>query len=125
VGAAGTLTSLSLLWLATEAGAAPDTTLGSLLFRAEGWNVLVSALLFALGSAVFSWLLVRGRLVPLILAWLGVVASVLLVVALPLRMAGLIEATVVSLLWIPMALFEIPLAVWLIVKGVAPPRHPA
>src|SRR4249919_2643431 len=31
---------------------------------------------FAVGSALFSWLLLRGRMIPVGLAWLGVVASV-------------------------------------------------
>ena len=32
---------------------------------------------FAVGSALFSWLLLRGRMIPVALAWLGVIASAL------------------------------------------------
>jgi hypothetical protein len=61
-------------------------------------------------------------MIPSPLAWLGVLASVLLVVALPLQLVGILSGLVTQLMWIPMAAFEIPLGVWLIVKGVAPVR---
>src|SRR5437879_12149266 len=44
---------------------------------------------FAVGSMLFSWLLLRGRLIPITLAWLGVIASTFLVVLIPLQLAGL------------------------------------
>jgi hypothetical protein len=37
---------------------------------------------------------------------------------LPLQLAGFLRGAVTQLVWIPMAAFEIPLAVWLLVKGV-------
>ena len=43
---------------------------------------------FAVGSTAFCWLLLRGRMIPVALAWLGVIASVLLVMLLPLQIAG-------------------------------------
>jgi hypothetical protein len=119
-------TSLGLLWLATATGAnAPDAAsariLGSFLLELGGWKTSLAATFFAVGSTFFSWLLLRGRMIPFILAWLGVVASLLLVVGLPLQGAGFLRGPVTSLMWIPMAAFEIPLALWLLVKGVAPP----
>ncbi len=48
-----------------------------------------SAIYFSVGSLLFSWLLLRGRMIPVVLAWLGVLASALLVVILPLQLAGL------------------------------------
>ena len=119
-------TSLALLWLATASGAnAPDAasarTLGTFLLQAGQWQTLTSAMLFAVGSTLFSWLLLRGRMIPITLAWLGVIASLLLAVCLPLQGAGFLRGLVTSLMWIPMALFEVTLAVWFLVKGVAPP----
>lgn len=64
-------------------------------------------------------------MIPVGLAWLGVLASVLLVVGLPMQLAGLLRGTVTQLMWLPMAVFEIPLALWLIIKGVATPRSSA
>jgi hypothetical protein len=83
----------------------------------------VGATFFSVGSALFAWLLLRGRLIPAALAWVGVIASVLLVVGLPLQFAGVLPGSVVQFLWLPMAAFEIPLALWLIVKGVAAPSR--
>src|SRR5437762_8905437 len=84
--------ALGLLWLATEGAAEGPATnlLGSLLLRTRAWSIQTSATLFAAGSTLFSWLLLRGRMIPAPLAWLGVVASVLLLFALPLQLTGLI-----------------------------------
>ena len=49
-------------------------------------------------------------------------SSILLVVALPLQLAGFIEGPVTNFIWIPMLLFEVPLALWLLIKGVALPQ---
>jgi len=83
-----------------------------------------SAIFFSIGSLFFCWLLLRGRMIPIALAWLGVVASVLLVVILPLQLAGLIggamswSASITWIMWLPMLVFEIALALWLMIKGV-------
>ena len=83
----------------------------------------ITATLFAIGSTIFSWLLLRGRAIPVALAWLGVIASVLLVVVLPLQLAGVFRGPIAQIPWIPMAAFEIALAFWLLIKGVAAPRR--
>ena len=125
IGAAGIPSTLGLLWLATATGAsAPDPgaarALGAFLLHG---NPQVAATFFAVGSTIFSWLLLRGRMIPIPLAWLGVVASVLLVVGLPLQLAGFLHGPVISFMWLPMAAFEVPLALWLLVKGVAMPAR--
>lgn len=90
------------------------------------------AIYFAVGSTLFCWLLLRGRMIPIALAALGVVASALLVVLLLLRTAGLFgpganwSSSLTWLTWLPMLVFEVTFAVWLIVKGVdAPARRQA
>jgi hypothetical protein len=118
-------TSLGLVWLATASGAnAPDAAtthaLGAFLLELGTWKTSLSATFFAVGSALFSWLLLRGRMIPVTLAWLGVIASLLLLVGLPLQGAGFLRGPITSLMWIPMAFFEVPLALWLLVKGIAP-----
>jgi hypothetical protein len=125
IAATGIAGTLGLLWLATASGAnAPDPgaaqALGAFLLRG---NVALTATFFAVGSALFSWLLLRGRMIPITLAWLGVVASVLLVVGLPLQLAGFLRGPVTSFIWLPMLAFEVPLALWLLVKGVAMPAR--
>ena len=57
-----------------------------------------------------------------ILARLGVVASVLLVVGLPLQLFGFVGGLAGMLMWLPMLVFEVTLALWLLIKGVAPVR---
>jgi len=123
--------TLGLLWLATapdaaalDAGAA--SALGAFFLKMEA-SFTASAAFFALGSTLFSWLLLRGRIIPVALAWLGVLASILPVVCFPLQLAGLLGGPVTSWMWYPILLFEVALALWLIIKGVvAPaPRQPA
>jgi hypothetical protein len=123
IAASGIPSTLGLLWLATATGgSAPDPAAAQALaaFLLRG-NVALTATFFAVGSALFSYLLLRGRMIPISLAWLGVVASVLLVVGLPLQLAGFLRGPVTSFMWLPMLLFEVPLAFWLLVKGVAIP----
>jgi hypothetical protein len=117
--------TLALLWLATSTGpSAPDTpaaqALAAFLLKVGGWKTLTSATFFAVGSALTCWLFLRGRMIPIPLAWLGLVASVALVAALPLQLAGFLHGPITSLIWIPMAAFEIPLGLWLLIKGVTP-----
>ncbi len=122
--------SVGLLWLATSTGAnAPEVgaahALGGFILATERWSP--AAVLFAVGSTFFSWLLLRGRMIPVALAWLGVFASVLLVVILPLQLSGLFggpgawSSAVTWLQWLPMLLYEVALALWLLIKGVAAP----
>ncbi len=120
-------TSLVLLWLATG-GAGPVAldattvnTLGALILKVESWQVIITATLFAIGSTVFSWLLLRARSIPVWLAWLGVFASLLLVVLLPARLVDAVGSPVTELMWLPMLVFEVVLGFWLLIKGVATP----
>ena len=88
---------------------------------------------FAVGSSVFCWLLLSGRMIPVALAWFGLTASVFLVMLLPMQIAGYFggprnwSSPVTWAVWLPMLVFELTLAVWLITKGVAMParRQPA
>jgi hypothetical protein len=107
----------------------PDIALLALLCRAiesipaHGGG----AIYFAVGSTLFCWLLLQGRMIPIALAWLGVVASALLAALLVLRTAGLFgpganwSSSLTWLTWLPMLVFEVTFAAWLIVKGVDAP----
>ena len=118
--------TLGLLWLATTSGAnTPDTaaaqTLAAFLLRMDAWSP--AAILFAVGSTLFSWLLLRGRMIPVAMAWLGVFSSVFLVVILPLQLVGLARAPITTFMWLPALVFELGLAMWLLIKGAAPPAR--
>jgi hypothetical protein len=127
VGTVGTLAMLGLLWLATEgtgtgvADAPSADALGAFMLKTGGWATLISADFFAVGSTLFSWLFLRGRMIPGPLAGLGVAGSVLLVVGLPLQIVGVLQGPVTQLMWLPAAVFEIALALWLLIKGVVNP----
>ena len=117
--------TLGLLTVATAAtsgapAAEPPHAVVSLVLTARSWDPVICAAFFSVGSTLFSWLLLRGRMIPTALAWLGVLASVLLVVALPLQLLGLFGGPVTWLLWLPILVFELALAFWFLVKGVAP-----
>ena len=108
---------------ATGAGAAAALAQGDLMFAG---SAIVPSICFVCGSTIYSFLFLRGRNIPAAIAWLGVFASLLLLVALPVQMAGFLHGMAVNLMWIPMALFEVVLAVWLIAKGVSVPvRRPS
>ena len=114
---------LGRLWLATSGIGASDSEatqlVGAFLMQAGTWNP--SAIFFAVGSTLFSWLLLQGRIVPAALGWLGVLASALLAVGQPLQLAGVIGAVDAALLVLPVLVFEVMLALWLLIKGVASP----
>ncbi len=105
---------------AVGADAAAANALGSVLLKVQGLTTLVAAMAFAIGSTIYCYLFLRARTIPVLLARLGVIASVLLVVGLPMQMAEFINGSVTSLMWIPMAVFEVVFALWLLIKGVAP-----
>jgi hypothetical protein len=66
-------------------------------------------------------------MIPRPLAWLGVLSSALLVVVLPLDLAGLLGGPLNQLVWLPIAVFELTLGPWLLIKGVpatTPTRSP-
>jgi hypothetical protein len=121
------LATLGLLWLGTAGTgpAAPDAAaadvLGAFLLKVRGWNTTIAATLFALGSTLFSWLLLRGRMIPAALGRLGILASVLLVVALPAQLVGILSGPLTQYIWLPMAVFELVLGPWLLMKGVVAP----
>jgi Domain of unknown function (DUF4386) len=63
-----------------------------------------------------------GTDVPVSIAWLGVFASGLLVVVLPLQLAGFNTGPLTGYYqWLPALVFQIVLALWLLIKGVATP----
>lgn len=99
-------------WRKEQPGFAYAHVLGAHLFGLPQGNI--GAIFFAVGSTVFAWLFLRGRVIPIWMAWLGVVASGLLVAVLPLQLAGYLDGTLVSFVWLPMLAYEVPLGIWLL-----------
>src|SRR5262249_31181233 len=75
IGSAIISTKSGLLWLATAGAASPDIATTNALrafLLMPGPSVPVGSVFYAVGSTIFSYLLLRGRMVPVALAWLGV-----------------------------------------------------
>ncbi|WP_460707673.1 DUF4386 domain-containing protein [Myceligenerans halotolerans] len=115
--------ALALLSLSGSPGAT-ELALAVLAADAVSWGVNIGATFFAVSSAVFAYLLLRARAIPMFLSVTGLVASLILVVAIPMETAaGVTTAEGASmLLWLPMFVFEIGAGFWLLLKGVRPAR---
>jgi len=90
---------------------------------AASWSTNVGAAFFAVGSTLFAYLLLRARAIPVPLAALGVGASLILVVGVPLDTAA--SRTTAQgasiIIWLPMFVFEITTGLWLLVRGTRTP----
>ena len=89
-----------------------------MLFKMGELILYSSASCLALGSTIYCYLFLRGRIIPVWLAWFGLFSSVILLGVLPLKLAGFIDSQL-TIICLPMLVFEIILAFWLIIKGVA------
>lgn len=106
---------LVLVALSAEPSAAAP--MATVLQTAERlvWEQLI-ALPFVIGALMFYWVLYRARLVPLWLSIWGLAGAVLYFAAPLARMSGLS----LDFLMFPLAIQEMVLAIWLIVKGFEP-----
>lgn len=107
----GAFTRRALLAIASEQ--APDIPLATVLLKTQGFAFLLGSTCFAAGSTLFAYLFLRSRSIPVWLAWLGFAGSLLLLAGLPLQILSLLPAPLDSLMWIPIAFFEVIFAFWL------------
>ena len=112
--------TLGLLSIATAPAenVAATNALAGLLLKQGGSTATIAALCFAIGSTIFCALFLRARSIPVWLSWLGIAASVLLVFALPVQLAGALPKSLAWPVWMPMLVFELAFAGWLLIKGV-------
>ncbi|WP_448766673.1 DUF4386 domain-containing protein, partial [Acinetobacter sp. AGC35] len=89
-------------------------TLGDLAVEAHYLLFDMGMLVLSLGSLLFCSILYRSRLVPRLLSIIGLIGYTGLLASSSLSIAGL---DVGEVLYIPGAIFEIALPVWLMVKG--------
>ena len=119
---------LSLLTLSQEfvKAGAPDASyfqsLGTLLLAARDWTGVLGSFAFILGALMYYYIFYQSKLIPRWLSVWGLIGVPLWIAAELLIMFGLIESfsTNAILLDIPIAVNEMVLAVWLIVKGFNP-----
>jgi hypothetical protein len=110
---------------ALAAGAGTGTPagvrVGTLVIDADATSA-VFTLVFCLGAALFYVLLYRSRIVPRWIAWWGLAAIPFYVAADLLAMYGVFDAnsSAQTVLFMPMAVQEMVLAVWMIARGFRP-----
>ncbi|MGB6369714.1 MAG: DUF4386 domain-containing protein [Atribacterota bacterium] len=125
VGVIGLLSLVTLSQEYVKAGA-PDASyfqsLGTLLLAARDWTGVLGSFAFILGALMYYYIFYQSKLIPRWLSVWGLIGVPLWIAAELLIMFGLIESfsTNAILLDIPIAVNEMVLAVWLIVKGFNP-----
>jgi len=118
------VTKLSLIKVSELFLAADSTTadaIANIGATIQGWNEwawVFYVLIFACGALILYTALFQSRLVPRWISVWGLIAAVLMVASALLAMleADLPDA-VFALLWIPIAVQEMVMALWLIIKG--------
>ena len=122
---AGHISLLLLLTLSqdyVQAGA-PDAayfqSIGSLLLGVYDWTFLLGPMIvLSLTALILNYVFYQSRLVPRLISVWGLIGATLMLAAGLLGMFGLSPtSTITILLGLPLALNEMVLAVWLIVKG--------
>ena len=83
---------------------------------------LVYNLVFGASALVLFATLLSARMVPRLLSLWGLFATVVLMTGSVLFAFGLVRATLGPVIWGPIALAEVALALWLIVKGLRSDR---
>ena len=76
------------------------------------------AYIFAVAALIFYYLLYQSKLIPRWISVWGVIASILLILVNLLEGMGIVSAQMI--LYLPIILNEVVLAIWLMVKGFNP-----
>lgn len=124
----GVVVVLAMLTLAEDAGAraAGGEGLGTALQAVNEYSVILGQTAFGVGALLVYWLLYVSGRVPAWLALWGLVAAPLFLVSgatLPFTHDS--SSTVSTVLYAPLAVQEMAMAVWLIVRGFRPTAAPA
>ena len=90
----------------------------TLLLEIRDGIYIAHAYIFAVAALIFYYLLYQSKLIPRWLSMWGVIASILLVLVNLLEVMGIIPALMI--LYLPIILNELVLAIWLMVKGFNP-----
>jgi hypothetical protein len=124
----------TLVLLSLSQGSSKDApsvqVMADLLMNVRWMGTNIGAIFFAAGSTLYCYLLLKARSIPVPLAALGVVGSLLILVGVPWQTA-LSHQTfsgASAVIWFPIGIFEIIAGVWLMVKGAnvpttAPAEH--
>jgi hypothetical protein len=125
---AASVSTLFVLTLSQDYGQSEADSvqpLGDLLLAVRGWTYLLGSLaMLGVGAAILYSLLYQAKLVPSWLSVWGLLGGGLVLVRALLEMYGLeLSGVAQGLLAAPIAINEMVLAVWLIVKGFSLPAE--
>ena len=90
--------------------------IGALFISADAWIAHILSIVFSLGALMIYWVFYRSKLIPRWLSIWGIVGGILYFAA---PIAGLFDLDL-GFLMLPLALQEMVLALWLIIKGFNP-----
>lgn len=113
------------LWALTRA-VDPDIAMFAMLCRVLEAAPGQGELWFAVGNALFCWLMLKGRVIPALLAWIGLVASSALAALVLAQTAGMFggrmqwSSPVTWFVWLPVLVFELAFAVLLLSNNATP-----
>jgi len=123
----GILTTLALLSLSREfvSAGSPDGSYfqssGIVWMDAANYAAMLGQSIFCVGAVMFYWLLYQSKRVPRWLSVWGLIGAPLMLAAGFLVLTdGDPNSTLSTVLYAPLALQEMVLALWLIVKGYSP-----
>ncbi|MEJ2411979.1 MAG: DUF4386 domain-containing protein [Anaerolineales bacterium] len=113
------LIKVSQLYLAADPGNAKSIAeIGATIQGWNEWSWVFYVLIFAIGALILYTALYRSRLLPRWISIFGFIAAVLMVSSAVLAMYEVaLPDAVFGLLVVPIAIQEMVMAVWLIVKG--------
>lgn len=114
------LLTLSQDYVATAPNGSALQASGTLLLTVHQWTfILGPGLLLGANTVLYSFLLYKSRLVPRLLAGLGITGAILVLFAALLQVFGVTPfgSTLAVLMAMPIAVYEMILAAWLIAKG--------
>ena len=93
-------------------------TLGNLIFARIDWTTLIYIIIFTIAALMFYYLLYRSKIIPRFLSVWGLRAAAFLLTGALLGMLGFIPLLkAMTYFSPPIALNELVLSIWLIVKG--------
>ena len=111
------LVTLSQQYVAAQASAASYfQTLGAMLLGTHNWIFPLNPIVFGIGGLMLYYLLFRSKVIPRWLSGWGFIGAVLILMA---GLLGMFSSFLVVLA-VPIAVQEMAMAVWLIIKGFNP-----
>ena len=87
--------------------------IGALFIAADGWLAHILSIVFSLGALMIYWVFYQSNLIPRWLSIWGILGGILYFIS---PIAGLFDQDL-GFLMLPLALQEMVMAIWLIIKG--------